>query len=931
MGQVHRRQRRDGVRRHELPLRPSPEERFLRARPDLDIHVYYEGEHAFAGIVERVLSAPDFTSVFDAPIDGCQFIHPVHDQFTTGLALPRIRELDEVPSPYVTGLLDKFFGGRLTPLVETARGCPFTCNFCNAYHTYFTKVNHFSDDYVRDELNYIAERAAKAGIGHVTFADNNFGMLPRDATTAQVLHSLQQKYGWPGTITVWTGKNSKERVIAVTRLLGDSLSISMSVQSMDDAVLKNIGRDNIKLDDYRAIAADLRAQGRPQHAEVIMPLPGETMQSHIKGLNKLLDTDVSKVFSHTLQMLHGTPYRDEEGYRQAHGDVTKYRIVPLDFTQVDGKSIFDTEEVGVATDALSFEEYVEARRYLLVIDLCYNSGVFDPLKKYLNSVGVENSTWIQAVNNGSAALPPKPLEVFESFTKETQSELWDSEEELVRFYSEPENYQKLVNYEAGGHVLFKHRVWMLTGSVQDWVDAVFATAQELVLAKAASSDEAARRREMDALKSYVLCTVVDAITPEKFDEPVHMRFDYDFPAWLGAPAADLADFTATDPVDLRFSFDAHAVSVMRDGFQRYGTDIAGLVKMIQRISGISFTRSVSYDREEGMVPLTAGAPSMGFRARPGLHVALCAAPPKPGCPSRPKAQGTHIASKPTGVHHGDATPITTDLTQMPSRQAMANQTTTTSSEDIERLLKRVKVYQSFDLPGIRVRGQRPRTDARLEIMLANTDFDGKTVLDLGCSNGFFCYKLAQAGARTQGVDKNAEVLGVNQRIAEHFGWDATFQAADIDLGYVEALDHYDVILFYSVLHHIFNHTDKDQVEACRAIIHALSRKCDTLYFEIGQSGEPFGWSRKLGLMGAKPRTWILDNLFAGSEFTDVQVVEPPSFTQGRLQRFRRRIAEAYRRYTLSPRLGPKKLAVYLLYRVFVRDSRDTRYIFIARR
>ena len=48
--------------------------------------------------------------------------------------------------------MDEFFDGRLTLMIETIRGCPFKCNFCNAGDGYFDKVNMFSLDYVRKEI-----------------------------------------------------------------------------------------------------------------------------------------------------------------------------------------------------------------------------------------------------------------------------------------------------------------------------------------------------------------------------------------------------------------------------------------------------------------------------------------------------------------------------------------------------------------------------------------------------------------------------------------------------------------------------------------------------------------------------------------------------------------------------------------------------------
>lgn len=595
------------------PFDPAPQQKFLEARPDLDFHIYYEGERAFAGLMERVLGSASRQEVFGSPIDSCQFIDRHTGALISGPTLPRIQNLDDIPSPYVTGLLDKFFDGNLTPLVETTRGCPFTCNFCNAYHSYFNKVNKFSDGYVQDELAYIAAKGAKLGVGHITFADNNFGMIPRDFKTAQYLSALQSKYGWPSSITFWTGKNAKERVIDVTKILGNTVSISMSVQSMDSTVLKNVGRDNIKLDHFQAIAEHLNAEGRPQHAEVIVPLPGETIQTHIDGLNKLLDTGVTQVMSHTLQILHGTPYKDDENYQKSHGYVTKHRIVPLDFSQIDGKYIFDMEEVGVATDSMSFDEYLESRKYLLVIDLCYSSGVFDPLKKYLATKGIANSSWIRSIFEQLDDSPPEITEIIDSFLDETRSELWDSEEELVQHYSSPEGFQKLIDYESGGNVLFKHRVWMLSKQCQQWIKSVFSRTLALILDSADADEEASIRSELEGLKNYVLCSAVDSLSPNQLEQAVENKFSYDLLAWLEEPiSAKLGEYAVEKELSLSFHFSENTPAAMRSGFQTYGSDLAGLIKLVQRKSGISFTRDLVHAGKPDGAPSRDGAHQVNY-------------------------------------------------------------------------------------------------------------------------------------------------------------------------------------------------------------------------------------------------------------------------------------------------------------------------------
>src|SRR3972149_4639162 len=66
--------------------------------------------------------------------------------------------LNDIPSPYLTGLFDKFFKHAGIPLIETNRGCPFTCTFCQQGGEYYTKVVHFDVSRVREEIMYIADR-----------------------------------------------------------------------------------------------------------------------------------------------------------------------------------------------------------------------------------------------------------------------------------------------------------------------------------------------------------------------------------------------------------------------------------------------------------------------------------------------------------------------------------------------------------------------------------------------------------------------------------------------------------------------------------------------------------------------------------------------------------------------------------------------------
>ena len=129
----------------------------------------------------------------------------------------------------------------------------------------------------------------------------------------------KKKYGWPLQVMSTTGKNAKERIMAITNVLDPGMiNLNMSAQSMDHTVLKNIKRSNIKVSVMKEVNNELRQKGRMTKSELILSLPGETKESFIKGIDDLLDSKASSLTIYTLMMLHGTEFQDPE-FREKFG------------------------------------------------------------------------------------------------------------------------------------------------------------------------------------------------------------------------------------------------------------------------------------------------------------------------------------------------------------------------------------------------------------------------------------------------------------------------------------------------------------------------------------------------------------------------------------------------------------------------------------
>ena len=571
---------------------------FLQQRPATDTHVELEGEVAFANLVGRVLEARETGGeVFDRPIDGCAFIDPESRQsgeprLIKGMRPARLKSLDDIPSPYLSGMLDHFFDGRLSPFIETNRGCPFKCTFCHTGNEYFQKVNMFSVERIRAELEYAAKLAKEQKNTVLHLADTNFGMFPRDREICEILLDLQTRYGWPNHVVSTTGKNNKERVIDVTSILGNTFSVTMSVQSMDANVLANINRSNIKLDHYMAINAHLQQEGRSTVGEMILGLPGETRESFTRGVKEVIDAGVSHATVYSLMMLYGTEFKDP-AYRKKFEMEGKYRIVPLNFGEYDGVRVFDYEEVCVNNKDMPFEDYLHLRKLALLIETIHNNRPLEEFYRYAVSLGLSRSDFLIRVFDALDRAPDPIPEIFDAFMGETKGELWDSDAEMVEHYREEENYQRLKRGEVGGNLIYKYKSLGLVTAIPAWIDFLADILKKIVAEKFDESAAAEAYREIDAASEYCRNKTWKILEEDGEDEVVQMESDFDVKTWLMGPdTTPLSEYRTEAPVTYEFLFTDEQIKVRRDQFRRYGTSINGLSKMVTRVHVEGLFRSV---------------------------------------------------------------------------------------------------------------------------------------------------------------------------------------------------------------------------------------------------------------------------------------------------------------------------------------------------
>ncbi len=304
---------------HGGPSTPSYEkdcEKFFADNPHVDITVRGEGELTFA----EMLGALDLANSRDLEVlrDIPGLTYRSADGVYRTANRERIEDLDTIPSPYLMGLFDEFGSVGAGAVIESNRGCPYGCTFCDWGSATLSKVRRFDLDRVYKELEW----SAKNQIEDASIADANFGMLERDVDIAEKIADLKRTYGFPRSVAINYAKNQVKYlrkiidIMASVEILAEGV---VSLQTMDETTLKVIDRSNIKLDKYNELSTEFRRARLPLAADIMMGLPGSTPTSFKNDLQKCTDRDI-RVRANPTQLLPNSPM-NEPSYRIEHGIV----------------------------------------------------------------------------------------------------------------------------------------------------------------------------------------------------------------------------------------------------------------------------------------------------------------------------------------------------------------------------------------------------------------------------------------------------------------------------------------------------------------------------------------------------------------------------------------------------------------------------------
>lgn len=369
----------------QIPNNPSS---YLQEHPWVDILVHGEGETPFSTLLqEQLKDAPDWSAV-----PGISYLKDGEQVF--GPSGVRLSKLD-FPSPYLEGYFAPLLSEAreenpyitMMACMETNRGCPYSCSFCDWGMATMSKLRRYEMERVKAEFEWASDNEVQG----IILNDANFGILPRDVELAEHVAALKSETGFPRNFyPLGLAKNNKDRAFAINKIIIDNkfdpfeMNVNFSLQATSQTTLDAINRQNIPLENYRSLADRYSKEGYQLTPDLILPLPGETLESFQEGYADLASwKHVSRIRIYPCGILPNAPMACPE-YRQKWGLET--RRIPLGpqpgLGSQKGELEVEMIETVVATNTMSEAEHAQAKVFVALVNALELYGLTSAVRHF---------------------------------------------------------------------------------------------------------------------------------------------------------------------------------------------------------------------------------------------------------------------------------------------------------------------------------------------------------------------------------------------------------------------------------------------------------------------------------------------------------------------------------------------------------------------
>ena len=332
----------------------------------IDCIIISEGEQSFLDLLRKII---------------------MHEPYERIYKKERIDDLD-FQSPYQLGVFNKIVADNPDVLwsmtIETNRGCPHRCTYCDWGGMTYQKVKHFELERIKHDIDW----AARNNVGFIFNADANFGMFKeRDLEIAKLFRDAANR-GKIEAINVQYSKNSTEVIFEIAQILGDiSRGVTLSVQSMNEPTLKSIKRKNMSINKISEQIEKSKKYGVKTYTELILGLPEETLDSWKDGFAQILECGQHESIDVWFCQMFGDTDLNSALSREVHGIKTIKAEDYMSFSK-DDHGIKEVIELISETNTMTNDELIEAYLYGWLVIQFHIAGYTQLVAKHLNNFGM---------------------------------------------------------------------------------------------------------------------------------------------------------------------------------------------------------------------------------------------------------------------------------------------------------------------------------------------------------------------------------------------------------------------------------------------------------------------------------------------------------------------------------------------------------------
>jgi len=580
-----------------FPIEKEERKSYLEEHPYIDFYIKWDGEIALTILLKELINRgmkADSLKNNVRDIGNVCFVW--QGNYFEGPD-QRVHNLNDMPSPYLTGMFDEFFDDQLTPIMETTRGCPYSCTFCNDGHLSRSKIFRKSDAFIFEELEYMAQRSSNAP--QLMLTDLNFGMYKEDIVTSHTIKHMIDKYNWPERLETSTGKSQPKRLIESNNIINEGnagiLKLGYSFQSTSDDVVSQVKRRNLSLNDLllmKESKTDAQKDNTEFFTELILGLPGDSKEHHYSSLKDVIDTlEMNNIDVHQLTLLKGSElgslksrqeFEFKIAYRVYVGCLGVYNI------GTSKVPVAEVEEVAIQSNTMSFDEYMECRLMTLLVKIYIDHEPFRPVFNLVKRKNISSFEVLRLLREQYLDRYDSLGKLEQSFRDGSVKSLFDSYDECISFVGKNENINKYVNGELGQNELLVHRLL----AYRDCWEDIHSALRDAVIAYLDSMGVLS-----DVERAYVneatIFSKLKKFNPNEPHKTLEGEFTYNFIEASKQMFLIDPEKYKTDKVKYKFYYDATALSKIRSFTSRWGeSSLYENAKTLQKGNLMSMEKTV---------------------------------------------------------------------------------------------------------------------------------------------------------------------------------------------------------------------------------------------------------------------------------------------------------------------------------------------------